>query len=381
MPASPHEDAVLALPLRVEAHLVGQRHQLLGFLAFLGKRGSTNADREKVFRQRGGVRGCPAPAGADSAEQVSSQPRRSLGLPGISRVVSRSGAEPNALFPNSLGERVRIRAAGLRKNYREFIAAEATDIVRETRAIAQHAPHLAQCGIPLDVAQAVIYPLEVVDIEDKKRQRALVPTRTVHLLGQNFVEIPAVEHARYFIDVHVAEDALELGLGNEPHLPKDQIADGKVIERRDAKGDTVAQRLRHSGLVFHDRAPQGFGFFGREAAIGEEVEELAVEIVAGSGQLRDDPLQGFRGIEVTVLTEDLDQIDPLVLKLLQLLEVAHTPHFIGRPVAFKGRQQGLRVSLAQVCLMLQKGLGSLSQSVAHPQVPRGSVACLQGIAC
>src|SRR6185436_3782425 len=80
---------------------------------------------------------------------------------------------------------------------------------------------------------------------------------------------------------------------------------------------------------------------GREPPVREEVEQLRVQVATRAGKLLNNPGEVRRASQVTVLPQDFDQVDALLLELAELLEQAHWGNCSGWQAAeeeFSGRQ-------------------------------------------
>ena len=137
---------------------------------------------------------------------------------------------------------------GLGHEQRELVAAQAGEDVLGAGDVAQRGGDRGEHDVAALVAERVVDRLEVVDVEQRERERPLVAQRARELLAQALVEGAVVGQAGERIGGRLLdEDRVGLGVG---HRQADEL--GEVVEHALGVG---RQRLgRHGG--HGDHAPQ-----------------------------------------------------------------------------------------------------------------------------
>ena len=135
----------------------------------------------------------------------------------------------------------RLLLVGLGHEQRELVAAQAGEDVLGAGDVAQRGGDGGQHDVAALVAERVVDRLEVVDVEQRERERPLVAQRAGELLAQALVEGAVVGQARERIGGRLLdEDRVGLGVG---HGQADEL--GEVVEHALGVG---RQRVgRHGG--------------------------------------------------------------------------------------------------------------------------------------
>ena len=166
---------------------------------------------------------------------------------------------------------------------------------------------------------AIIHLLEVVQVDDEHAERMRIPPGPAQLLTQPLVKIASAVNARHLIDVDKGQDALELRARNQPGTLQDLLNGEEIVKRRYPETHLAFESLLQLFFMLGNRRPDPNSLFKREAPPGELEKQLDVEIVIRTGERGYDLLQSLGRIQVPVLTENLQQVDPLRLQFLEFL--------------------------------------------------------------
>ena len=169
---------------------------------------------------------------------------------------------------------VRGAARGrLHQQQHELLASPAPRHVHRARPLAQDARDAAQHLVAHGVREAVVHPLEVVDVGDRQRQVAPEAARALPLQRQRGVHVAPVEEPGERV---LAREAVELGGLAAQHLqqPRLLLVGGgqRVVPGAQQLG--LALRALHLGLHQHRLdAPLGLGaeHLVLHAVVGAEV--------------------------------------------------------------------------------------------------------------
>ena len=182
-------DAVLAVLLRPVERVVGEPDQLVALASMVGEGGDAGADRDRAH---------------------------------LVEVERRDPAD----------DRVRGRERGgfvvLREQDRELVAAEPERLA----ALAEPSGDLRQHLVAGRVAEAVVDPLEVVDVDEAERQRQIVLLRRSELALQPLVEVAMV-----------AEAGERVGEG-EPHRRQGAVLRALVERDREQRAEERGREQR-----------------------------------------------------------------------------------------------------------------------------------------
>ena len=124
-------------------------------------------------------------------------------------------------------EQLRLFDPGLGEHDRELVAAVARRDVGRAQHLAEPVGDAGERGVPDEVVEPVVDPLEVVEVEDDEREPAAVAARARHLALERLLEVARVVEPRPRVEV-----------GEPPRL---EVAP-RVVERRPGAGGDVLER-------------------------------------------------------------------------------------------------------------------------------------------
>src|SRR6185312_982439 len=100
-----------------------------------------------------------------------------------------------------LEEEIRVLEGRLGEDDRELVAAHAAGDVGAANDEAQPLGDLGEHGVPSEVTDLLVDPLEVVEVEEQHGEATVVAVRPLDLVGQGLVEVaPVVKPGQWVTD-------------------------------------------------------------------------------------------------------------------------------------------------------------------------------------
>ena len=138
----------------------------------------------------------------------------------------------------SLGQHHGLVLGRLAQEHDKFVAAVTAEQVGLPDPLLQDSPHLPHDFITLQVAQGVVDLLEVIDVQEKQRERGLIAAALLHLIVERLLEVAVI---------------IQAGQG---------IPDGHAFH------PVEEHQILDAGLPLENEDPEEFGFLRGEEARG-----------------------------------------------------------------------------------------------------------------